>query len=887
MKQLSGPAIRRLFLDYFARKGHEIVPTSPLVPRDDPSLLFTNAGMVQFKQVFLGEEKRSYVRAASSQKCVRAGGKHNDLENVGYTARHHTFFEMLGNFSFGDYFKADAIFFAWEFLTRELELPVEKLWVTIFRDDDEAGRLWTEITGISPERVVRLGEKDNFWAMGDTGPCGPCSEILIDQGPETETACGRPDCRVGCDCDRFLELWNLVFMEFFRDEAGTLKPLPKKNIDTGMGLERIAAICQGKTSNFDTDLFAGLFARIERLSGETYGRDHRSDVAMRVIADHARASAFLIADGVLPSNEGRGYVLRRIIRRAVRYGRIIGLREPFLQAVAQAVVDGMGDVYPELVQSSAFLGRVIEHEESRFAETLEYGLRILDEELASIRGRHAVIPGAFIFKLYDTYGFPVDILQDVAKEEGLDLDRDGFEQAMSEQRARSRMAHRETAAEELPQVYRDILNSGEGGAFVGYDTLSHDSRVLALVCNGAAVPEAGAGWSGELVVAETPFYAESGGQVGDKGWVEGAFGRARVRDTRKRGDLIVHDVEVTEGGLAIGETVRLMVLDGPRIDTARNHTATHLLHASLRSVLGEHVKQAGSLVSPERLRFDFSHFAAITAGELRRIEDMVNEQVRADNEVCTESVSHDEAIGRGAVALFGEKYGETVRLVSVPDFSMELCGGTHIPSTGRIGLFKIVSESSVASGVRRIEALTAQAALDCVHEMEDELVGLAAGMKCPRSEVAGRAAKLQQRVKQLEKELAGAHSARGSRNLEELIAGARDVNGVRVVAATVDAGDAKTLRDLGDRLRDMVGSGVVVLGAEGEGKALLLSLVTKDLTKRLHAGRLIGSLAKVVGGGGGGRPDMAQAGGPLVEKLPEAVETAYDVVRSFVGGKSS
>ena len=879
MKKLSGTQIRSLFLDFFSKNGSEIVPSSSLIPAEDPSLLFTNAGMVQFKKVFLGEETRSYVRAASCQKCVRAGGKHNDLENVGYTARHHTFFEMLGNFSFGNYFKREAISFAWEFLTKEIELPVEKLWVTVFRDDDEAAELWPEITGISPDRVVRLGEEDNFWAMGDTGPCGPCSEILIDQGPDV--GCGRPDCKVGCDCDRFLELWNLVFMQFFRDKSGKLNPLPNPCIDTGLGLERMAAICQGKESNYDTDIFAGLLARIEKLSGRTYGQDRQSDVAMKVIADHARAGAFLIADGLIPSNEGRGYVLRRIIRRAVRYGKVIGLNDPFISSVADVVIKEMGETYPELKKASAFLGKVIDHEESRFAETLEFGLRLLDEEIAILRKEQKTqIPGNFAFKLYDTYGLPVDILIDVAKEEDMGLDRAGYEHARSEQRERSKKARHDIVTEELPQVYRDLLNSDLGNKFVGYDHTSHKSEFLALVKQGRPVQKASAGWCGELVAAETPFYAESGGQVGDRGRVEGPSGRAEVIDTFHRGDLIIHSIEVKHGDLESGDSIKLEVSEDLRKNTARNHTATHLLHAALRQVLGEHVKQAGSMVAPDRLRFDFTHFSALTPDEIRQVEDLVNEQIRENKEVKTEILSYKEAMAREAMALFGEKYGETVRLVSIPDFSMELCGGTHISYTGQIGLLKIISESSVAAGIRRLEACTAQNALDLVHELEKAVAGITFQLKCPRWEVSKKVTRLLEMTKDLEKQLQQVKTARATQGLDELLSKIRKINSIQVLSARVETDNAKSLRDLGDRLRDKMDSGVVVIGSQAGSKALLLVLVTKDLTDRLHAGNMIKQVAKMIGGGGGGSPEMAQAGGPKPERLEEALEAVYDIIHT-------
>ncbi|MGB9712592.1 MAG: alanine--tRNA ligase [Dissulfurimicrobium sp.] len=878
MDKRSGSEIRRLFLDFFAKKGHAIVPSSAIVPQDDPTLLFTNAGMVQFKRVFLGEETRPYSRAATCQKCVRAGGKHNDLENVGYTARHHTFFEMLGNFSFGDYFKDDAIAYAWEFLTEWLGLPVDRLWVTVFRDDDEAGKLWTTLTGMPPERVVRLGERDNFWAMGDTGPCGPCSEIIFDQGEGV--GCGRADCRVGCECDRFLEIWNLVFMQYFRDRSGTLQPLPKKSIDTGMGLERIAAVCQGKLSNFDSDLFSPLISKISWLAGKSYGSDPGWDVAMRVIADHARASAFLVADGVMPSNEGRGYVLRRIIRRAARYGRVIGLDGPFLGEMAEAVAIGMGLDYPELKDAAPLFRQVIGHEEMRFGETLETGLRLLAEKVDELlRERIALIDGAFAFRLYDTYGFPIDILQDVAREKGLSLDRDGFEKAMIEQRERSKRARHEVSVGDVPEVYRRLLDSGMGGCFVGYDRLAADAEILALVRDGRSSSEAGVGWTGELVVAQTPFYAESGGQVGDSGCVEGPLGRAEVRDVVKRGGLILHQIDVTNGILRVGDKVSLRVNKGLRMDTARNHTAAHLLHAALRTVLGVHVKQAGSLVTPQRLRFDFNHFSALTSEEIRRVEDLVNQWIRDDKAVKTSVVPYKEALAMGAIALFGEKYGDEVRVVEVPGFSTELCGGTHIDRTGRIGLFKIIAESSVASGIRRIEAYTGSAAVFFVHQIEDELAAAASRLRCPRFEVASRTARLQEQIKLLQKEIerlnVGAQSGSGG-DLEPILG--KVIDGVNVLAKEVSAKDPKILREMADRFRDGLGSGVVALGSRSGDKALLTVVVTKDLVGRISAGDIIKSMALIIGGKGGGRADMAQAGGPYKERLLEAFDAFYGLV---------
>ncbi|NPA95789.1 MAG: alanine--tRNA ligase [Thermodesulfobacteria bacterium] len=871
MKALKSHEIRKAFLDYFKEKGHEIVPSSSLVPADDPTLLFTNAGMVQFKKVFLGEEKRPYKRAASCQKCVRAGGKHNDLENVGYTARHHTFFEMLGNFSFGDYFKKEAIEFAWEFLVDRLGLPKDKLWVTVFREDDEAAELWPKLTGISPDRVVRLDEEDNFWAMGDTGPCGPCSEILIDQGEEV--GCKRPDCKVGCDCDRFLEIWNLVFMQFFRDETGTMSPLPEPCIDTGMGLERIAAVCQGKLNNFDTDIFENIMRLLGELSGKEYGSSPTVDVAMRVIADHSRASAFLIADGVIPSNEGRGYVLRRIIRRAVRYGRVLGLKENFMKKTAFQVVEDMGEVYPELRKNREFIGQVLDHEEERFAQTLGLGLKMLEEHIEELRAKgQDTISGDFIFKLYDTYGLPVDIVQDVAKEEGLSFDKEGFEKMLAQQRERSKKSAKETITEKLPTAYRTLIEEGKATEFQGYDTTESKGKVLALVSGGNEEEKVSEGWKGELVSDKTPFYAESGGQIGDKGEIIAPSGRAKVVDTLKKGDLVVHQIEVTEGQIALGDDITMKVSPDRRLDTARNHTATHLLHAALRQVLGEHVRQSGSLVEPERLRFDFTHFSALTRDEIKRIEQIVNEKVRADLPVETQVLSQEEAISMGAMALFGEKYGEFVRVVTIPDFSMELCGGTHLERTGQIGLFKIVAESSVAAGIRRIEAVTGATAISAIQEMEDELLQIAAQVKAPVKAVSKRIEGLTNKIKELEKELKAARAGQAVKDVAKMVQDAAEVGGAKIVAEVLDGLDAAALRELGDKVRDRLEKGVVILGSSHNGKAMLLVMVTKNLTDKIKAGDIVKEIAKEIKGGGGGRPDMAQAGGKDPSGLGRAID---------------
>ncbi|WP_425358414.1 alanine--tRNA ligase [Thermodesulfatator indicus] len=881
VRYLKGKEIRKLFLDYFAKHGHEIVPSSPLVPADDPTLLFTNAGMVQFKKVFLGQEERPYKRAASCQKCVRAGGKHNDLENVGYTARHHTFFEMLGNFSFGDYFKEEAIYYAWDFLTKVLELPKERLYVTVYKDDDEAFSLWQKIAGLPAERIVRLGEKDNFWAMGDTGPCGPCSEIIFDQGPEV--GCGRPDCQVGCDCDRYLELWNLVFMQYERDEKGNLSPLPRPCIDTGMGLERITATIQGVKTNFDCDLFAGLMAKISDLTGFIYGEDKKRDVAFRVIADHSRAAAFLIADGVLPSNEGRGYVLRRIIRRAVRFGRTLGLEKPFLYDTASVVVEEMSDVYPELLRAAQTIEKILVLEEERFRETLERGLALLEEELKKLsQAGQKVIPGAFIFKLYDTYGFPYDIVRDIALERGFELDMLGFEKEMAKQRERSRKAWKGEMAK-APQVFIKLLEKGLGKEFVGYETTEAEAEILAMVKDGQEVEEISAGEKAEAVFSETPFYGEAGGQVGDTGLVIGPEGQAEVTDTYRLGELFIHKLKVKTGKLKKGEKVKLSVFSSRRAAIARHHTATHLLHAALRRLLGDHVHQAGSLVAPERLRFDFTHFEPLTQEEIFALEDLINARVRDNLPVEVKLMSYQEAVKQGAMALFGEKYEDKVRVIRIGSFSMELCGGTHVHRTGDLGFFKIVSESSVSAGVRRIEAVVGEPAVNFVHDLEKEKATLAAKLKVAPAELHKRIDTLLKQLKEAQEEIESLKRQLARGSLEELLSQVKEINGVKLLAAEVTAKDAKTMREMGDFLRNKLGSGVIVLGAAANGKAQLLAMVTKDLKDKVHAGKIIAELAQVVGGRGGGRPDMAQGGGPKGEALKEALIKAEEVVAKMLG----
>ncbi|MDD3582331.1 MAG: alanine--tRNA ligase, partial [Desulfobacca sp.] len=710
---MTGQEIREKFLAYFESQGHTRVPSSPLIPADDPTLLFTNAGMVQFKRVFLGEESRSYRRAASSQKCVRAGGKHNDLENVGKTARHHTFFEMLGNFSFGDYFKEGAIEMAWELLTQHFHLPPDQLWATVYYQDEEAADLWHRLIGLPRDRIVPLGDKDNFWAMGDTGPCGPCSEVIIDQGEAM--ACG-PDCGIGrCDCDRYLEIWNLVFMQFNRDETGQLTPLPKPSIDTGMGLERLSAVIQGVQSNFDTDLIRPIIARIEDLAGLPYGQDKARSVAFRVIADHCRAITFLIADGVLPSNEGRGYVLRRILRRAVRFGRLLGFQEPFLAPVGHRVIDLMGPHYPELTTAQPFIDQVVNNEEERFAETLDHGLKLLTENLEAVQAQGAaVLPGEVIFKLYDTYGFPLDLVMDVVQEQGVELDLDGFQAHMKRQREASRQAWKGGLPEEIPPIYRELAQL-PATQFVGYGQLAAESPIVAIIRGESTVKEAQAGDQVEIVTAATPFYGESGGQVGDTGLITAPGLKITVTNTQKLpNDLFLHQGRIEAGQVRVGEPVYLEVDAARRQQIARHHTATHILHAVLRRRLGEHVKQAGSLVTPERFRFDFTHFSGLSPEDLAQIEFDLNQQVQEDLPVSVSLVPMAEALISGVMALFEEKYGDTVRLVAIPELSQELCGGTHVTRTGEVGLIKLVAESSVAAGIRRIEAVTGMRAYDLI-----------------------------------------------------------------------------------------------------------------------------------------------------------------------------
>ncbi len=873
---MTGNEVRKRFLEYFEKYDHQVVRSSSLVPSDDPTLLFTNAGMVQFKRCFLGEEKRGYVRAATSQKCVRAGGKHNDLENVGYTARHHTFFEMLGNFSFGDYFKEKAIDFGWDLLTNGYGLPEDKLWVSIYIDDDEAHELWHKNIGVPEEKILRFGEEDNFWAMGDTGPCGPCSEVHMDRGEKY--GCDRPDCGVGCECDRYLEIWNLVFMQFNREASGQMDPLPKPSIDTGMGLERLIALVQDVPTNYDIDLIRPIMQKVEDLAEKRLGQSREADVAMKVIADHSRAAAFLIGDGIMPSNEGRGYVLRRIMRRAIRYGRNIGLTDPFLHKTAEVVFDIMQPAYPDLVDAKAYITNVINNEEIRFSETLDHGLRLLNDGLADLKAKgQSRVPGDLIFKLYDTFGFPVDIVQDVVRDEDLDLDMEGYNHAMEAQRAKSRSV---AAFDEISEAYKNLSTQGVMPEFVGYDTKTCESKVLLIVQDGREVSEAGSGRSVEVVTEATPFYGEAGGQVGDNGKIIGPGFEMAVIDTIKDPTgITIHKGEIVTGSIQKEQNVTLTVDNTLRNATECNHTATHLLHFALRKVLGDHVKQSGSLVAPDRFRFDFTHFSQTTAQELVEIETIVNQRIRANILVETVEMDAEEAFKTDATALFEEKYGDRVRMVSLNDFSKELCGGTHTGATGDIGLFKIIEESSVASGVRRIEALTGGAALAHIQKTAKLLDDTARLLKERPQVVPQRLEKILSHQKALEKEVDLLKVKIASTSVDDIEADVKSIDGVKVLAKKVAVDHPAALRDLADRFKDKIKSGIVVLGSTAESKALLIVIVTKDLTDRFHAGRIVKQVAAVVGGGGGGRPDMAQAGGTKPEKLDEALEKAYEVIK--------
>ncbi len=888
--------IRQAFLDYFAWHGHEVVASSPLVLANDPTLLFANAGMVQFKDVFLGMDKRNYSRATSSQRCVRAGGKHNDLENVGYTARHHTFFEMLGNFSFGDYFKQDAIKFAWEFLTQTMKLSPEKLWVTIYKDDDEAADIWLKKIGVSEARFTRIGDKkggkkyesDNFWSMGDTGPCGPCSEIFYDHGEEVA---GGPPGTPDEDGDRYIEIWNLVFMQYNRDADGNMEPLPKPSVDTGMGLERLAAVMQGVHSNYEIDLFVNLIKAAAQATN-TKDLDNNSlrvvapgipasrDISssLNVIADHIRSCSFLITDGVVPSNEGRGYVLRRIIRRAIRHGHQLGMRKTFFYKLVAPLEKEMGAAYPELTKAKEVVERALLQEEERFAETLDQGMQILDEAIANLKGKQ--IPGEVVFKLYDTYGFPADLTADIARERGLTINQTAFDKAMNEQRERAR------ATKSFNVDYSQKIDIDTATEFTGYGPASgsSSSKVLAIYREGETVKQLSAGESGMVILDSTPFYAESGGQVGDIGLLLGSAGKFTVQDTQKQGnDVFGHLGEVTEGVIKVDESLQAQVDANKRLDTMCNHSATHLMHAALREILGDHVQQKGSLVDAERLRFDFSHFEPVTAEQIKAIETLVNDHIRLNHEVETNLMSQDDAIKSGAMALFGEKYGDTVRVLRMSDFSVELCGGTHVTRTGDIGVFKITNETGIAAGVRRIEGVTGKGALDWIENEESQLNQITKLVKGKREDVGDRVKQLLDKNRQLEKELEQLKSRLASSAGSDLASQAEDISGIKVLAAKLDGADRKTLMSTMDQLKNKLGSAAVVLASvEGE-KVNLVAGVTKDETKRIKAGDLVNMVAQKVGGKGGGRPDMAQAGGDNPAELDSALASVTSWVREQLG----
>ena len=861
--------LRQSFLDYFQDRGHEQVSSAPLVPANDPTLLFTNAGMVQFKEVFLGREERKIRRAVTSQRCVRAGGKHNDLENVGYTARHHTFFEMLGNFSFGDYFKLEAIEYAWEYVTGVLGLPPERLWCTVYTEDDEAADLWLRHIGVDPARFGRMGEKDNFWAMGDTGPCGPCSEIFYDHGPGVA---GGPPGSADEDGDRFVEIWNLVFMQFDRNEDGELIPLPKPSVDTGMGLERLAAVMQGVHSNYETDLFRNLIRDAMEVT-KTAQPEHRS---LRVIADHIRASSFLIVDGVVPGNEQRSYVLRRIIRRALRHGYQLGVQEPFLYRLVASLEAEMGAAFPELTVQRAHVERVLRREEERFAETLAEGMRILESAVEGL-GEGGVIPGETVFTLYDTYGFPRDLTADFARNRHLAIDETGFEARMAAQRSRARASRRLTGYGAAPPILTDATK------FLGYRMLDGSATVKALFAGGESVDSLESGTAGAVVLDRTPFYAESGGQIGDTGTLSGGDALFKVEDTIRFGEAHGHLGMMSEGGLSVGDKVEARVDAERRAAIMLNHSATHLLHAALRSVLGTHVQQRGSLVAPDRLRFDFSHHEPVTDEELRLIERLVNRQIRLNSDAEITELPYDEAIASGAIAFFGDKYSGTVRVLRLGDFSMELCGGTHVNRAGDIGLLKITSETGIAAGVRRIEAVTGEGAEDWVDASEGLLRNVAGLVKGARDDVADRVAQLVERNRGLEREVQALKGQLASGGGRDLLAEAVEVKGVKVLATRIDGVDPSPLRDAADKLRSQLGTGVVVIGSVQGRKVRLVADVSRDLTDSLHAGRLAGAIAKRVGGKGGGRADFAQAGGTQPENLDEALALVASQVSNALG----
>lgn len=864
--------IRTLFLDYFKNKGHTIVPSSALVPRNDPTLLFTNAGMVQFKDYFLGLREPEYKTAASSQICIRAGGKHNDLEQVGLTARHHTFFEMLGNFSFGDYFKEKAIQLAWDFLTKELKVPKERLYVSVFQKDTEAYQIWHKKIKIETKRIYKFDEKDNFWAMGDTGPCGPCSEIYYDQGPKV--GCRKKTCNVGCGCDRYTEVWNLVFMEFERNEKGELSPLPKPSIDTGMGLERLAALLQGVQSNYDIDLFRELILEIAKRV------DRKDDVSMRVIADHLRAAAFLISEGVLPSNEGRGYVLRRIIRRAVRHGKKLGVSKPFIFQLVSKLVELMGVAYPQLKKQKPFTEKVIFSEEERFLETLSRGLKLFDEEIYQLEKRRSrTLSGETAYKLYDTFGFPLDLIRVIAEEKKFHVDEEGFRKQMEEQRARARAGWKGSGERKEDPLYKKLSPSLKS-VFRGYETTEASGKLKAIIDNGNLIQSATASDKHlKFIFDQTPFYGEQGGQVGDSGWARNEGAEIEIVDTqRPYPHLIVHLGILKKGAIHLNDSFELIVNAKRRHDIMLNHTATHMLHYALQVQLGDHVRQAGSLVAPDRLRFDFTHFSPLTPLEIKKLEDFMNERIGVDDSVQATTMSYKEALDLGAMALFGEKYEDRVRVLQVGDYSVELCGGTHLHGTGEIRLFKIVSETAISAGVRRIEALTGDAALAYLMKRDQILKDVEDELKTPEKDLLPRVKQWVQRAKALESQQSKFQEKGIAEETKELLNQVKEINGIKIIATILAVTDIQILRRYCDHLRDRMKSGIVVLGAVMNNRAVLLASVTKDLTGHYSADEIIRKLSSVVGGKGGGKPDLAQGGGPLVDKLSSAIEIAWKLV---------
>jgi alanyl-tRNA synthetase len=870
--------IRGRFLKFFEDRGHTVVKSSSLIPAEDPTLLFVNAGMNQFKDVFLGRERRSYSKAATAQKCVRAGGKHNDLDNVGHTRRHQTFFEMLGNFSFGDYFKSEAIDYAWTLLTKEFKLPSDKLWVTVFREDDDAASIWAEKIGVPRDRIVRLDEKDNFWQMGDTGPCGPCSEIHYDFGAEA-SEWGHAHCAFPCDCGRYVEIWNLVFMQFDRDQNGHLSPLPKPSIDTGMGLERICTVLQGKLSNFDTDLLRPIIERASEILNVEYGAALSSDVSLRIIADHVRAATFLISDGIIPSNEGRGYVLRKIMRRGIRQGTLLGYKQPFMYQLSGYVVEMMKEAYPELLNTREYVARVIKTEEERFAAMVSIGVQKLEEAIEQLtKAGKDTIAGSDIFKLYDTFGFPLDFTKEIADEKSMSLDMDGFEAELEKQRERARQSWKGEEGGVHP-IFQRFVEAG-GTQFLGYHAVHSTSRVVAIIKDGTEISSIeGHGTKAEIILNESPFYAESGGQVGDTGTLTSNGTALHVLDTYSpfRG-VIVHKVEVDFGKLSVDDEVAGRVDEERRRRIAANHTGTHILHAVLRNTLGTHVKQAGSLVAPDRLRFDYTHFAPLTDREIEEIEEKINRVVFQNLPVETKVMPLNEAIATGAMAFFGEKYAQQVRVVSIPDLSMELCGGTHTKFTGDVGLFKIISESSIASGIRRIEALTGFGTYQRLEEDEELLSDISRTLRAPRSELVRAIGRLIENQRTLEGELEMMKRKTARSQLDQLVQAPQTIKGVAVISRKVEGVDASMLRELAENAGAKIGSGVVVLGLASNGKASLVAVVSEDLRKRLHAGQIIKKIAELVGGSGGGRPGFAQAGGKDVEKLDMALQAVYNTV---------